>query len=83
MSEPRAPYLGYVDKAGMDERGDYGYGYAPAGERVYDLKSGDRQGRINMIADYRGTELIASFTLEEACHRTVFETWLDIYLIPT
>jgi hypothetical protein len=31
----------------MDERDNYGYGYAPVGERFYDLKSGRRQGRIN------------------------------------
>lgn len=34
----------------MDERDNYGYGYSPVGERFYDLKSGRRQGRINMIA---------------------------------
>ncbi len=66
----------------MDERDDYGYAYAPVGERVYDLKSGRRQGRINMIAGYRGTELIAPFTIEGACNRRVFETWLETCLIP-
>ena len=45
----------------MDERDDYGYGYAPRGERVYALKSGNRQGRINMIAGYRNTQLIAPY----------------------
>lgn len=82
VSEPRAPHWVYVDEAGMDERDDYGYGYAPAGERVYDLKSGRRQGRINMIAAYRGTQLMAPFTIEGACNRTVFETWLETCLIP-
>ena len=77
MSDPRASPLVDVDEAGMDERADYGYGYAPAGERVYDLKSGRRQGRINMIAGYRGRELIAPFTIEGACHRSVFQTWLE------
>ena len=66
----------------MDERDNYGYGYAPAGERVHALKSGQRQGRINMMAGYRGTQLIAPFTIEGACNRTVFETWLDTCLIP-
>lgn len=37
----------------MDERDNYGYGYSAVGERFYDLKSGRRQGRINMIAGYR------------------------------
>jgi transposase len=65
----------------MDERDNYGYGYSPVGERFYDLKSGRRQGRINMIAGYRDGELIAPFTVEGACNRTVFETWLETCLI--
>jgi len=82
-ADPRAAHLVYIDEAGMDERDNYGYAYAPAGERAYGLKSGRRQGRINMLAGYRGTELIAPFTLEGACNRTVFELWLETCLIPT
>jgi transposase len=66
----------------MDERDDYGYGWSEAGERFYALKSGRRQGRINMIAGYRADQLIAPFTVEGACNRTVFETWLETCLIP-
>lgn len=66
----------------MDERDNYGYGYAPRGERVSALKSGNRQGRINMIAAYRDTHLIAPFTVEGACNRVVFETWLETCLLP-
>lgn len=72
----------YVDEAGMDERDDYAYGWSPAGERVYGLKSGRRQGRVNMIAGYRNGQLIAPFTVEGACNRTVFEIWLETCLIP-
>lgn len=50
LENPKAPHLVIVDESGMDERDNYGYGYSPAGERFYDLKSGRRQGRINMIA---------------------------------
>ena len=82
VGDPRAPHLVDVDEAGMDERDNDGYGDAPAGERVYDLKSGQRQGRINRMAGYRGTQLIAPVTIEGACNRTVFETWLDTGLIP-
>jgi transposase len=74
--------LVYVDESGMDERDNYGYGYAPAGERFYDLKSGRRQGRMNMIAGYRDGELIAPFTVEGSCNRSVFEIWLETCLIP-
>ncbi|MEA5449734.1 IS630 family transposase [Leptolyngbya sp. CCNP1308] len=82
VPEPIARHLVYVDESGMDERDAYGYGYAPAGERCYDLKSGRRSGRVNMIAGYRGHQLIAPFTVEGACNRTVFETWLETCLIP-
>jgi hypothetical protein len=58
IGDLKAAHLVYVDESGMDERDDYGYGYAPRGERVYALKSGNRQGRINMIAGYRNTQLI-------------------------
>ncbi len=66
----------------MDERDNYGYGYAPAGERFYDLKSGRRQGRINIIAGYRDGSLIAPFTVEGVCNRSVFELWLETCLVP-
>lgn len=82
LGDPKAPHLVYVDEAGMDERDDYAYSWSPAGERVYGLKSGRRQGRVNMIAGYRNGQLIAPFTVEGACNRTVFEIWLETCLIP-
>ncbi|HEY9837096.1 MAG TPA: IS630 family transposase [Vampirovibrionales bacterium] len=82
LGDPKAPHLVYVDESGMDERDNYGYGYAPVGERFYDLKSGRRQGRINMIAGYRDGKLIAPFTVEGSCNRSVFEIWLETCLIP-
>ncbi|WP_292849185.1 hypothetical protein [Nostoc sp. NMS8] len=38
----------YVDEAGMDNREDYGFGWNERGQRFYALKSGRRQGRVNM-----------------------------------
>jgi hypothetical protein len=35
-----------------------------------------------MIAGYRGGQLLAPFTVEGACNRTVFEIWLATCLIP-
>jgi transposase len=67
----------------MDHRDDYGYGYSPRGERFHDLKSGRRTGRVNMIAALCGQQLLAPFTIEGACNREVFETWLERCLIPT
>ncbi len=75
--------LVYADEAGMDSRDDYSYGYSPEGERLHALKSGRRNGRVNMIAALCQKTLLAPFTLEGACNRDVFELWLETCLIPT
>jgi transposase len=72
----------YIDESGMDERDDYGYGWSPRGQRLEALKSGRRSGRVNMIAAYCEQRLLAPFTVEGACNRVVFETWLETCLIP-
>ena len=61
----------YADEAGMDRRDDYGYGWNEEGKRFYVLKSGRRQGRVNMIAAYCNHQLMAPFTVEGACNRNV------------
>lgn len=72
----------YIDEAGMDNREDYGYGWNQRGNRFHALKSGRRQGRVNMIAACCNGKLFAPFTVEGACNRNVFETWLETCLIP-
>jgi transposase len=67
----------------MDNRDEYDYGWNQKGERFYSLKSGRRQGRVNMIAALCNQKLIAPFTVEGACNRTVFEMWLETILLPT
>ena len=71
----------YADEAGMDSRDDYTYGWNPLGERFHALKSGRRQGRVNMIAAYCNHQLMSPFTIVGACNRTVFETWIETCLI--
>ena len=72
----------YIDEAGMDNREDYGYGWNQRGNRFHALKSGRRQGRVNMIAAYCNGKLLAPFTVEGACNRNVFETWLETSFFP-
>ena len=67
----------------MDSRDEYAYGWNKQGERFHALKSGRRCGRINMIAALRDHNLMAPFTVEGACNRTVFETWLENCLLTT
>ena len=66
----------------MDARDDYGYGWSESGVRFEALRSGRRGGRINMIGAYCELQLQAPFTIEGACNRTVFETWLETCLVP-
>ncbi len=70
-----------ADEAGMDNRDDYAKGWNERGERFHAFKSGNRQGRVNMIAGCN-QQLMATFTVEGACNRYVFELWLEIGLIP-
>ena len=65
----------YIDESGMDSREDYSYGWNAKCQRFYALKSGSQQGRINTIAGaYCNSQLLAPFTVEGSCNRTVFET---------
>jgi len=44
---------------------------------------GRPSGRVKMIAAYCERQLSAAFTVDGACHRVVFETWLETCLLPT
>jgi len=66
----------------MDNRDEYGYGYNEIGQRFHALKSGKRGGRVNIIAALCNGELLAPFTVEGACNRSVFEIWLETCLVP-
>lgn len=66
----------------MDNRDDYPYGWNERGARFHALKSGRREGRVNMIAALCNQHLLAPFTVEGACNRTVFEIWLKTCLLP-
>ena len=72
----------YVDESRMDSREQYDYGWNLKGERFHALKSGRRQGRINMIAALCHQNLMATFTIDGACNRIVFETGLETCLLP-
>lgn len=66
----------------MDNREDYGYGWNECGQRFHALKPGRRAGRVNMIAALCQQQLLAPFTIEGSCNRTVFEIWVEGCLLP-
>ena len=67
----------------MDARDNYGYGWCERGQRFETFRTGRRSGRVNMIAAYCERPLSAAFTVDGACNRVVFETWLETCLLPT
>ena len=83
MSTVPPDQIVYLDESGMDSRDQYDYGWNAKGQRFHALKSGRREGRVNMIAALCHKKLIAPFTIEGACNRTVFETWLESFLLPS
>lgn len=82
MSTIACEQVVYLDESGMDGREDYAYGWNARGRRFDALKSGCRQGRVNMIAALCNHQLLAPFTIEGACNRVVFEKWLESCLLP-
>ncbi len=78
----------------MDNRDDYGYGWNQRGERFRKLKSGLRQGRVNMrdcrrnyspcnsrmIAAYCKRQLMAPFTIVGACWSKEHRTIFETWI---
>ena len=67
--------------AGDPSSDKYAYGWNKSGQKFHSLKSGKRQGRVNLIAAYCNHQLIAPFTVEGAYNRIVFETWIETCLV--
>ena len=73
QSSPRSDCLPFRSHR-MHSRDQYDYGWNQRGQRFLALKSGRREGRVNMIAALCNQNLIAPLTIEGACNRTVFKT---------
>ncbi len=63
----------YVDKAGFDNREDYGYGYSPRGERCYALKCGKKRERASWIGALNDGKILIPLTFKGCCHRDLKE----------
>ncbi len=72
----------YIDESGIDNRDDYSYGWNEKGQRFHALKSGKRSIRVSIISGLCQGNLIAPFTFEGACNRSLFEQWLSEKLLP-
>ena len=61
----------YLDESGMDSRDQYDYGWNAQGQRFW-APTSRREGRAGWHRKCN-QNLIAAFTMEGACNRTVFE----------
>ena len=54
--------LVYLDKAGIDDTDDYGYGYCLKGERFEAERQGSHKERVSFIAAWHQRRLVAPMT---------------------
>ena len=72
----------YVDDSGFAPVVTRRYAYAPKGQRVYGLLSGQRRPRTSLIAARMGAILQAPVLFEGSCTTALFNTWLAQELCP-
>jgi putative transposase len=78
----RGKELVYVDESGFAPVVTRHYAYAPKGQRVYGLRSGQRRPRISLIAARMGTTFIAPLLFEGTCTTSLFNAWVEKALCP-
>lgn len=72
-----------MDEAGVNDTLDYAYGYSPASERFYDLKSGHVTERVSMVAAWCDYEVLAPMTFKGYCNTLLFDAWVEQFLVPS
>jgi transposase len=72
----------YVDESGFAPTVTRRYAYAPTGQRVYGLGSGNRRPRTSLIAARLGKTFIAPLLFEGPCNTSLFNAWLEKELCP-
>ena len=72
----------YVDESGFAPVVTRRYAYAPKGQRVYGLTSGQRRPRTSLITARMGQTLQAPLLFEGSCTTALFNAWLAQELCP-
>ena len=72
----------YIDESGFAPTVTRRYGYAPKGQRVYGLSSGNRRPRTSLIAARIGTTFTAPLLFEGTCNTALFNAWVEKELCP-
>jgi len=72
----------YVDESGFASSVPRRYAYAPKGQGVYGLRSGQRGPRTSLIAARMGNTFTAPLLFEGTCNTSLFNAWLEKALCP-
>lgn len=71
-----------MDESGFAPTTERQYGYAPRGEKVYGLRSGNRRPRTSLIAALIEKKLAATMLFEGTTNSVIFNQWLEEMLCP-
>ena len=74
--------LVYVDETGIEEGLARDRGWSKKGQKVFGKKSGKHYERTNVLGALCGKEAIAPMAFWGSCNTTVFEIWVERFLIP-
>lgn len=72
----------YVDESGFAPTTERDYGWAPRGERVHGMRSGNRRPRTSLIAARIGKHFDAPMLFEGTTNSAIFNVWLGQELCP-
>jgi putative transposase len=71
-----------VDESGFAPSAERQHGWAPRGQKVYGLRSGERRPRTSLIAARIGKKLAAPMLFSGTCNTLIFNQWLEEMLCP-
>jgi len=72
----------YLDESSIKEEVTRQYAYALKGEKVEGKTQGKRPHKVNRVAGINGTEMIAPFIFEGTMNADLFNSYLDMVLLP-
>lgn len=72
----------YIDEAGVDNRLYREYARAPRGQKIYAEIPGKKRERVSIIGALIKDTFIAPFTFQGGCNAGLFNTWLELVLLP-
>lgn len=71
-----------MDESGFAPTSERTHGWAPKGQKVYGLRSGNRRPRTSLIAARIGKNFDAPMLFEGTTNTVIFNTWLEQELCP-